>query len=273
MEKHHALVYLSPAGDPEFGETKPFMVDLRGIEEIARLHLLHNVTARGPQPDEEVAAEPPQSSIVPGGLLPKSLGQAIQAMSPVIKPAVDAVSQTAAKVMPDPVKAQATAAEVQNRPPFPFAPGPAPTVSHMQSSAPAAASAQPVAPPENQPAASVSASNEGLKICQHCQKPAGKGRFCIECGKFVGQANNQTGAPDNLRAAVHDGASLPASQFGQYQNEQSAEAKPPFPTSANMHRKPPVTSLNADLTKIGLPQANDVQTQINSNKGQTGIEF
>lgn len=47
MEKHHALVYLAPAGDPEFGEVKPFMVDLRGIEEIARVHLLHNATARG----------------------------------------------------------------------------------------------------------------------------------------------------------------------------------------------------------------------------------
>ncbi len=47
MEKHHALVYLSPAGDPEFGEVKPFMCDLRGIEEIARLHLLHNVAGRG----------------------------------------------------------------------------------------------------------------------------------------------------------------------------------------------------------------------------------
>ncbi|MBX3075982.1 type IV secretory system conjugative DNA transfer family protein [Candidatus Obscuribacterales bacterium] len=46
MEKQHALVYLAPAGDPEFGETKPFMVDLRGIEEIARLHLLHNVSVR-----------------------------------------------------------------------------------------------------------------------------------------------------------------------------------------------------------------------------------
>lgn len=46
MEKHHALVYLSPAGDSEFGETKPLMADLRGIEEIARLHLLHNVAGR-----------------------------------------------------------------------------------------------------------------------------------------------------------------------------------------------------------------------------------
>ncbi len=50
MEKHHALVYLAPAGDPEFGEVKPFMVDLRGIEEIARLHLLHNVQGRRPTP-------------------------------------------------------------------------------------------------------------------------------------------------------------------------------------------------------------------------------
>ena len=50
MERHHALVYLSPAGDAEFGEVKPFMVDLRGIEEIARLHLLHNVQGRRPTP-------------------------------------------------------------------------------------------------------------------------------------------------------------------------------------------------------------------------------
>src|SRR5690606_14904064 len=46
MEKHHALVFLAAASDPEFGETKPLMVDPRGIEEIARLPLLHNVNSR-----------------------------------------------------------------------------------------------------------------------------------------------------------------------------------------------------------------------------------
>jgi type IV secretory pathway TraG/TraD family ATPase VirD4 len=64
MEKHHALVYLSPAGDPEFGETKPLMVDLRGIEEIARLHLLHNVAGRRPGP--AAPGFPPQPGL-PGG--------------------------------------------------------------------------------------------------------------------------------------------------------------------------------------------------------------
>ena len=49
MEKHHALVYLSPASDPEFGEIKPFMVNLGGIEEIARVHFMHNVIAKAQQ--------------------------------------------------------------------------------------------------------------------------------------------------------------------------------------------------------------------------------
>lgn len=63
MEKQHALVYLAPAGDPEFGETKPFMVDLRGIEEIARLHLLHNVSSRRPSGPSIPGA--PSPNVVP----------------------------------------------------------------------------------------------------------------------------------------------------------------------------------------------------------------
>lgn len=63
MEKQHALVYLAPAGDPEFGETKPFMVDLRGIEEIARLHLLHNVSVR--RGDGQQSPDSPSPNAVP----------------------------------------------------------------------------------------------------------------------------------------------------------------------------------------------------------------
>jgi len=65
MEKQHALVYLSPAGDPEFGETKPFMVDLRGIEEIARLHLLHNVTVRRSPSGAAPIPGAPSPNVVP----------------------------------------------------------------------------------------------------------------------------------------------------------------------------------------------------------------
>lgn len=78
MEKQHALVYMAPAGDPEFGELKPFMCDLRGIEEIARLHLLHNVSARSSAEDEaaEAGALPP--GVVPGvAALAGQAGQAI----------------------------------------------------------------------------------------------------------------------------------------------------------------------------------------------------
>lgn len=70
MEKHHALVYLSPAGDPEFGELKPFMCDLRGIEEIARLHLLHNVSSRNPQPDGSEGGDGGGHGALPPGVIP-----------------------------------------------------------------------------------------------------------------------------------------------------------------------------------------------------------
>jgi hypothetical protein len=71
MEKHHALVYLSPAGDPTFGETKPFMVDLRGIEEIARLHLLHYVSSRKAPPTADGGAAPPDGASGPSGPPPQ----------------------------------------------------------------------------------------------------------------------------------------------------------------------------------------------------------
>lgn len=71
MEKHHALVYLSPAGDPTFGETKPFMVDLRGIEEIARLHLLHYVSSRKTPPTADGGAAPDQGGIGAPGAPPQ----------------------------------------------------------------------------------------------------------------------------------------------------------------------------------------------------------
>ncbi len=77
MEKQHALVYLAPAGDPEFGETKPFMVDLRGIEEIARLHLLHNVSIRrSPQGAPQVPGTP-GANVVPSFMQVPNQNEAI----------------------------------------------------------------------------------------------------------------------------------------------------------------------------------------------------
>ena len=89
MEKQHALVYMAPAGDPEFGELKPFMCDLRGIEEIARLHLLHNVSARSSAEAEEAGLG------LPGGL------------PPGVVPGVAAIAGQAGQAIAGPVGAAA----------------------------------------------------------------------------------------------------------------------------------------------------------------------
>ncbi len=64
MEKHHALVYLSPASDPEFGEIKPFMVNLGGIEEIARVHFMHNVIAKAQNSQIKQDQASPEDKVV-----------------------------------------------------------------------------------------------------------------------------------------------------------------------------------------------------------------
>lgn len=151
MEKHHALVYLAPAGDPEFGEVKPLMVDLRGIEEIARLHLLHNVSSRKPTPGAEIASEPMPD------MTPPEFGE-----------------------MPDLAAAASQAANgiAQSLPPFPGAPSTPPAMPSF---------AQPGASIAPAPAAAPAATSvNGVRMCPTCNKAAGKGKFCIECGQFIG---------------------------------------------------------------------------------------
>jgi hypothetical protein len=73
MEAFHGLLYLSPAGGA-FGEVKPLMVDLRGIEEIARIHLLHS--KRAPvTPDSSGTA-------TPGGAAPETVASGGAGTSP-----------------------------------------------------------------------------------------------------------------------------------------------------------------------------------------------
>ncbi|HEY9678438.1 MAG TPA: type IV secretory system conjugative DNA transfer family protein [Drouetiella sp.] len=161
MEKHHALVYLAPAGDPEFGEVKPLMVDLRGIEEIARLHLLHNVSGRKPTPSGPAGDDTPMPELTPPemGSLPDMAAAAAQAANGI----------------------------AQSLPPFPGAPNtPPPMPSFVQPTAPVAAAPAPTATPA--PAAA-----NGARTCPLCSKAAGKGKFCIECGQFIGPA--QPAAP------------------------------------------------------------------------------
>jgi len=157
MEKQHALVFLAPAGDAEFGECKPMMVDLRGIEEIARLHLLHNVSRRGGAPMEgSVPTEPgaptpeggPEVPTMPGAVpsFARGLGQAtaVEQMLPTHHEAAEQTQfagQDSAQYM------------------------------------------QPAAMSQPAPAAQVATS---ARICPACGKEAGNRKFCIECGQFMG---------------------------------------------------------------------------------------
>lgn len=300
MEKQHALVYLSPAGDPEFGETKPFMVDLRGIEEIARLHLLHNVTGRPQAPDSE--APTPESADIPSGIVPPGLGPAIQAITPAASALANSVVQNTQATMSTSAKILEPAAPKMppvpdNRPPFPFAGNQAPQMplapqapqapqapmqpaARQQSFEPTSkAQAEPAALQQPELRANGPITEDGPKMCSHCRKPAGKGRFCIECGKFVGPANAgpTTGAPQATSAP--QAASQPQAVASQPQPPMPP--KPPFPfagqeqppggqqATAGMQRKA-VTSLNADLSKLGLP---NVDSAANPNKPQAGVEF
>jgi hypothetical protein len=160
MEKQHALVFLAPAGDAEFGECKPMMVDLRGIEEIARLHLLHNVSRRGGAPME-------------GSVVPTEPGGPVSPEGPA-QPHAPAMPEGA---VPSFARGMGQAqAFVQELAPTQFDPA----VQHAASGEPVqqmqpAASAQPA--PQPAPSA---------RICPACGKEAGQRKFCIECGHFMG---------------------------------------------------------------------------------------
>lgn len=312
MEKHHALVYLSPAGDPEFGELKPFMCDLRGIEEIARLHLLHNVTSRTPQGDggdgngnggQPVPGLPP--GVVPqggpGGLMPQGApagmlgqggpagmpgrtpqpmlangqgaGQAIGAVAPALA-GVAGVAQGVAGIAPGLANAAAmagpaamgvgaaagvaaigaaAAGAMAQRPPYPGmavggpgngggiptsqAPMPqAPITQAPMPQAPMPQAPMPQAPMAQAPMPQAAPSNgvpSAERLCTKCNKWPGKGRFCIECGTFVGP---QPGAPANgvPSQPMQNGAptgQMPAPQQG----------------------RQPLTSLHNDMTQYGVP--------------------
>ncbi len=187
MEKHHALVYLSPAGDPEFGETKPFMVDLRGIEEIAKLHLLHNVSAR------RHAGDGDDSSSGTGGGGAGGSGNGAPAAPSFATPAGS---------LPFPSREDignvaARGAELADAAPGPItAPGFVSPV--IQTGSNALLGSQTGSNPVMQApingmghgngngSAAAPANNGASRICPNCTKLAGKGKFCIECGQFIG---------------------------------------------------------------------------------------
>ncbi len=193
MEKHHALVYLSPAGDSEFGETKPFMCDLRGIEEIARLHLLHNVTSRNNPP----------------GL----------------------------------------AAPVPGARPFSAAPG------------------MPVAASSGGNGVAASA-----RMCPHCSQVAGKGRFCIECGKPIPLAAENTG--DVVDGGASEHAEEQPNAVEEVHGEIVAPAEMPAGVAASLATEayPPVIAAPLPVAEpIQVPVAAAVPVMAQADAQPTGV--
>lgn len=197
MEKQHALVYLSPAGDAEFGENKPMMVDLRGIEEIARLHLLHNVSAR---------KTPPQGAMpAPGAPIPAM-------------------------------------------PPFATGDGAPPVSGGPEQNIPQGGV------PENfgttqMPALAPGVANS-IRVCPSCGKEAGKRKFCIECGHFLGAAEAPA-AP----AAVEMQTSAQIINTEMPQMDMvpvSATSAPPFPTFARPQTST-IGNIEQGIREAGAP--------------------
>jgi hypothetical protein len=184
MEKHHALVYLSPAGDPEFGETKPFMCDLRGIEEIAKLHLLHNVSAR-----KQSSPDYPEGASEPGATAPSFATPAGSLPFPS-RPAGNMPTPELGDMAAMAAQAAATGFDQTGV-------GPGYTNGYpMGSQGSVAASAAPVASNSANSFNPSSTNNGASRLCPNCTKLAGKGKFCIECGQFIGlpQAELSTSA-------------------------------------------------------------------------------
>lgn len=268
MEKHHALVFLAPAGDSEHGEMKPLIVDLRGIEEIARMHLMHNMSGRAAA-NSQAQAQAAQGT-------PQQAPAFAQTQQMLVPPTRAGMSEHAG-----PVHAQEAVAEAQV----------AATIENVA----VAQNVQAHEPPVSSGRVEITQTQApNVRTCPHCWQAAGKGRFCIECGKEIGQAE---AAPAQAAAAVaqpvaapvaevattsHPGVSTADSQSllaarvqsnpntvgqtmasGQSLSDaiQSQAAQAGMPPS----KRPPVTNLNFDHNKYRHPDDNFAQ-QIGANK-------
>ena len=295
MEKHHALVYLSPAGDPEYGEVKPLMVDLRGIEEIARMHLLHNVSARKGADGEALEQPETPDFAQPGGFAQPGMDQ-IGGYGQVS----GALLNTGAQGGMDQY-----GQDMQNGNYAPNA-GYAPNQGYMQ---PAQAQSGGYSYPQDQsqtggysqPAYVQSQSGSfvqpelvnpgyqsggyqapvvetGVRTCPLCSKPAGKGKFCIECGQFIGAATTAgTESSANIQT-IAGGGLIDPNEFQPGYAAQPAANAPPFPGYARPNaaqiadaqnpygapaqlvgatattQRQPVTSFNLDPSRLGFAQ-------------------
>jgi hypothetical protein len=298
MEKHHALVYLSPAGDPEYGEVKPLMVDLRGIEEIARMHLLHNVSARRGPDGEMVESPAPDFAQPTGGLdmgMPGMHGGDAYA-------AQQQYGQEAAYAQQGDYVQDANGQPQYDQPMQYADPGFAqPAFAQSQSGS----FVQPeLINPQYQSGGfqAQSADAGGIRTCPLCVKPAGKGKFCIECGQFIGApaaGGTESGAYAQMStsaqivepayAGVAAAAAQPApnappfpsfarsnaAQVADAQNAYGGAAQPQQPVGAGVGQRQPVTSFNLDPAKMGFAQPLSQQAQGNQQGGRrnSNVEF
>jgi hypothetical protein len=292
MEKHHALLYLAPAGDPEYGEVKPLMVDLRGIEEIARMHLLHNVSARKGADGEALDAPEAPEFAQPAMDNAPGFGQVAGAilntgvqMAPVAMQGYNQNMQNG--YMPQQQAQTGGYAYPQDQ---------AQTGGYSQPAYVQSQSGSFVQPelvnPQYQSGGYQAPVDSGVRTCPLCSKAAGKGKFCIECGQFIGAASTA-----GTESSAHVQALAPAGLADQndYQQgyaTQPATTAPPFPgygrtnaaqiadaqnpygapaqpvgASATTQRQP-VTSFNLDPSKLGFAQPLS-QPRTNPGQGQT----
>jgi hypothetical protein len=280
MEKHHALVYLSPAGDPEYGEVKPLMVDLRGIEEIARMHLLHNVSARKGADGEALAAPDAPDFAQPSMDETNGYGQVSGAiLNTGAQPAHAGMAPYGQDMqngnyMPQPVQAQTGG--------YSYPQDQTQTGGYSQPAYVQSQSGSFVQPelvnPQYQSGGFQAPVESGVRTCPLCSKPAGKGKFCIECGQFIGAASTAgTESSANIQS-IAGGGLIDPNDFQQGYAPQPATNAPPFPgygrpsaaqiadaqnpygapaqpvgASATIQRQP-VTSFNLDPSKLGFAQ-------------------
>jgi len=252
MEKHHALVFLSPAGDPEYGEVKPLMVDLRGIEEIARLHLLHNVSARQPQPGMALGNPEAMAAMAGGGH---------GAFDGDVRNMSNQAMNTAAHLAQDAATANLAAQGANTG--YPAVPEP---VAYNE------VPLTPVAGPVT--GVPLGNGNNGARICGKCSKTAGKGKFCIECGSFIGvQEAAQTQLELITSASILGSPASDVTQNappfpGFVKTSDETQTNPPLPS-----QRQPVTSFNLDPAKMGFAQPlaqPTVQPQVNAQPRRNG---
>ncbi len=231
MEKHHALLYLSPAGDPEFGEIKPLMVDLRGIEEIARLHLLHNVASRNAPPAAEIMPEVDSESVSGQVIYPDTH------MSQDVAPAANIPSAPARPFPQSPARQQMSGIPTAVFPsdannPVSYQTGQLDSVRNFPDSENANSIAASVAQNQSDSKAAVTAAKIAAeRLCGNCGHLAGGGKFCIQCGTFIGAVTPKPSTESLTSKDVFASQPVQSTAMDLHEEQQQQMTRTPFPST------------------------------------------